>query len=115
MAKRRYIIEVEDPTQASSGAVATKVAIPLEDFVTRLGTRAVTVTVDEVPENEMHMTLEQAEDAIESVVTDVQNLMDSSTPLGYAEGLVALSNSISDLASWHSRYNSDTGKIETED
>lgn len=56
-------------------------------------------------------TLENAEDVIFSVVDDVRALLESSTPIGYAKNLVDLQNSAFNLSTWHSKFDSDQGRI----
>lgn len=57
------------------------------------------------------LTLENAEDAIFRVVDDVRALVESSTPFGFAQNLIDLQNSASNLATWHRGYNYNTGRI----
>lgn len=63
------------------------------------------------PTPDTHLTLANAGDAIESTVNGWACFMDASKPYEFAAAVIALQDAVSDLASWHPRYDSDTGRI----
>jgi len=62
-----------------------------------------------------HLTLANAADAIESVVNCWGVFMDSSKPYEQAEAVRALQDAVSDLKTWHPRYDSDRNEITEQD
>lgn len=56
-----------------------------------------------------------AEDAIQTVVNAFEDYRSAWSLASQAEAMWKLTNSISELAKWHHRYNSNTGEIEPRD